>query len=423
MNGGFTPPLSHAAPLAIPPGATFDLDSEYLPLNDGDDVVYTRDKIGGVILTNGSHNAPKYSSSAGISGRPSLKYPQGSGSLDTYLELPSAIGGGTANTIFILCQSNSPQVTGPDIQRTVIADGGNVAIGHQLGDFLYFTSAEQIRFPIGVRTGVPTLYTVLRNGSSVRLWINQSELATPAGAGSLTGTTAFSLIGGYYMYTGRVLYYPLALSDSAIAVAQESILRSYRTSASVLVLALGNSVTYGVGSTAGNDWPTQAATMLSAGFTVRNLGHPGVSTTQMVPLARYEAKSEARGFYDKSIAVVSEFVNDSAQGASTSQAITNFKSYCQALKTSGHLVIATTVHTTSFGGIDFATVNTELRNPANLGVFWDALADVAGTSELGSAGAASNATYYADSVHLTDAGYTIWARVVTAAIKTLIASL
>ncbi len=47
----------------------------------------------------------------------------------------------------------------------------------------------------------------------------------------------------------------------------------------------------------------------------------------------------------------------------------------------------------------------------------DAVADIGGDTTIGQTGDYSNGTYYSDGIHLTDAGHTIAATYITAAIN------
>lgn len=121
--------------------------------------------------------------------------------------------------------------------------------------------------------------------------------------------------------------------------------------------------------------------------------------------------------------------NDLNGAGSATTFLTNLKSYCQGARAAGWYVIVGTVlaRAASIGGaasIDEtvrATANAEITNGANIGVFWDAVADVASDAIMGPFSWTANATYTLDGTHPTVAGHALLAPYWAAALQTALA--
>ena len=209
-------------------------------------------------------------------------------------------------------------------------------------------------------------------------------------------------------YTGDVLFVGVAL-------------RRY-VSLSQMV-ADGNSLTSGMGSTGGLTYPAQLVTLLIdavtpqvfATPTVTTYGVSGQTTPQMT--ADAVAQIDSLVFPSDAVAVSDnvllawEGTNDLfVNGASAATAYANLVTYCTARRAAGWKVIIGTllpradVGTPATFEADRQTVNTLLRQ--HWREFADALMDVGADPYIGQAGQTTNATYYAaDLVHMTNAGY------------------
>lgn len=114
--------------------------------------------------------------------------------------------------------------------------------------------------------------------------------------------------------------------------------------------------------------------------------------------------------------------NDLYGGATAAATIASIKSYCTILRTAGFYVIVITMLPRTESGGSFtmaarAVVNAELLNPANVGVYWDAVADTTADARLEDE---TNTTYFqADQTHLYAAGDRIVGGLVGNLLKTL----
>jgi lysophospholipase L1-like esterase len=184
----------------------------------------------------------------------------------------------------------------------------------------------------------------------------------------------------------------------------------------------GNSLTAGHGASPGKSYPEQVQLLLPRGYSVINVGVPAQTTSHMMADAATHVdaliQSSARN-----ILVAWEATNDLYFGASADDAYQRLGHYCRDRRNAGFRVIVLTLLPRSEQGTpdDFETsreaVNQRIR--ADWPTFADAIVDVAAIPELGRAGDELNPRYYADRVHLTDAGYAIIARSVAKAIREL----
>lgn len=181
----------------------------------------------------------------------------------------------------------------------------------------------------------------------------------------------------------------------------------------------GNSMTDGSTSS----YPATTVAALTGTWYSRNFGVSGQTTTQMIS----DGVSQIDPFYDSrvtnNVLVAWETTNELKLGVSATDAYNNLVAYCRARKNAGFKVVVPTILPRSESGTpeDFntkrATVNTNIRN--NYASFATAIADVAANTDIGEDGDSENATYYADKVHMTTAGYNIVAGIVATAINSL----
>jgi lysophospholipase L1-like esterase len=183
----------------------------------------------------------------------------------------------------------------------------------------------------------------------------------------------------------------------------------------------GNSLT--AGNVPQANYPNNCAGNLGANWKVTNYGVGGQITTAMTADAVAQVDPNYNAAYTHNILCAWEITNDLFFGATAATAIANFKTYCAARKSAGWKVCVLTVTPRSEAGTPGSfeasrqTCNTELRNPANLGTYWDIVADVAADSRIGDAGDELDTTYYmADKVHLNATGYALVGQLVAQAI-------
>ena len=125
--------------------------------------------------------------------------------------------------------------------------------------------------------------------------------------------------------------------------------------------------------------------------------------------------------------------NDLYFGASAATAYSNIKTYAQARKNAGWRVVILSILPRTAGSppasfeTDRQTVNAALladfpiatgqTNITSGGAYADYLINIGADTTIGLAGQTTNTTYYADLVHLTNAGYAIVADYVKRAIQ------
>lgn len=183
----------------------------------------------------------------------------------------------------------------------------------------------------------------------------------------------------------------------------------------------GNSMTDPATST----YPAECMTTLRStrDWLSYNFGVSGQQTPAMTADAATQIDPLINTYAARNIVVPWEITNNLKLGTNAATAYANYVTYCQARQAAGWKVVAVTVLPRSDAGTpgDFEasrqTVNTNIRN--NWGTFADALADVAANPDMGDAGDETDATYYADLAHPTEAGYAIVAGIVAAAVNTL----
>jgi lysophospholipase L1-like esterase len=185
------------------------------------------------------------------------------------------------------------------------------------------------------------------------------------------------------------------------------------------VVGFGNSLTLGTGSSAGiNGWTRQLQALYAAStdkaWIITNQGTSGDTSAQMIPKADSIIRPLLKPTtYSRNIVVVWEGTNSLNAGASVQTALADYFELLTRLRSQGWIVVAMTVLPRSQAGVPAGfeaarqTFNTELRKSVYIGQMFDALYDVAANPLIGDAGDETNATYYGDLVHLTDAGYAL----------------
>lgn len=192
------------------------------------------------------------------------------------------------------------------------------------------------------------------------------------------------------------------------------------------IICYGNSLTYGTGASAGEDYPKQLFDLyVNAGYPdrfARNYGTSGYTTQQLINDRATTIGLYSGSLYQRNLAIVWEGTNSLFFGENAATTFAQLQELCGYYKAAGYTVITATLLPRSDAGTPGTfetsrqTLNTSIRNQT-LGVYWDAVYDVAGDSRLGDAGDELDTTYYnADKVHLIGAGYAI----VAAGFKTIL---
>jgi hypothetical protein len=190
-----------------------------------------------------------------------------------------------------------------------------------------------------------------------------------------------------------------------------------------LIVFDGNSITEGAGLGVSGIFPSQVVSNYYPGAThwfKKVLAVGGDTTSNMI----LRARSTDRYYHPRNstnILCAWEVSNELAFGVSTNAAYSNYVYYCSQRKATGWKVLAFTVMPRQNGGATFETdrlnVNTLIRS--NYLNFADSLVDVATNGFLGCTLCADTNTYFNGGTHLTAAGHTIVANLVTNAIDKL----
>ena len=195
--------------------------------------------------------------------------------------------------------------------------------------------------------------------------------------------------------------------------------------ARIRIVCDGDSITYGSGSATTwlKTYPMQMMSLLAAPTTydgAYNLGISGQTAAQIVTSYHNLAALGYQSSRTKNIYIPWAGTNDIYYGSNGTTAYNSYVSLCNLARATGYKVIAVTILPRSNAGTpgsfetDRTTFNTNVRN--NWATFADAPADVAANTTIGDAGDKTNATYYADLCHMTDAGYAIVAGIIKTAV-------
>lgn len=175
----------------------------------------------------------------------------------------------------------------------------------------------------------------------------------------------------------------------------------------------GNSLTAGQGATSGQDYPAQLINLLTAlgvtGIAHYNFGVGGQTTSDMDSDVTTQIDPLILGGV-QNILFAWEIGNDIYYNGNTTAAETRFQNYCLDRQAAGWTVIVITLtprNQSSAFGDTISQFNTKLNNAntwlrANYTSFASGIVDVAADSRLSDY---TDATYFSDGIHYTDAGY------------------
>jgi lysophospholipase L1-like esterase len=188
-----------------------------------------------------------------------------------------------------------------------------------------------------------------------------------------------------------------------------------------LIVFDGNSLTFGTGSTPGNDYPSRVMQALTGGpWVAHNVAVGGQSTAAMIADAASQIDILRSASYSHNIVLCfTGSVDRWADGNAAREA--KLKAYCTARRAAGFKVVVLTL--TSYAGENWpGTTRAEFNDwvRANYTSFADAVADVAADPKVGGPAAYANRTYFTDGIHLTDAGYAVVAGIVKQVLETLL---
>jgi lysophospholipase L1-like esterase len=187
----------------------------------------------------------------------------------------------------------------------------------------------------------------------------------------------------------------------------------------------GDSLTSGIGSTTGNDYPSQSVTLMANWLcTKQNFGVGGQTSTQMAADAAAQIDVLLPSGHTDNIVVCWGGINDLSSGDSAATVEGRVQTYCAGRRAAGYKVVVGTIIAAGSvtGAKETARQETNTWIRANWSNFADALADFANDSHFDALADCSNGTYYnVDTVHLTDTGYGIIAGLAHTAIDALLA--
>jgi lysophospholipase L1-like esterase len=187
----------------------------------------------------------------------------------------------------------------------------------------------------------------------------------------------------------------------------------------------GDSMTEGVGSSRGQNYPKQTIDLLggTSVFTYYNQAVSGQTTQQMIDDGVSQIDALHSNLKRANIVVLWAGTNDIYFGASAETTYNRIVEYAKARRVAGSKVVVTTILPRSNEGTpqtfeaNRQYVNTRIRE--NWTTFADAIADVAANTDIGEPHDELNKRYYPDGVHLNNRGYAIVAHIVRDQIVTL----
>lgn len=284
----------------------------------------------------------------------------------------------------------------------------------------------------GWENGVYVLIDLVTNGASSSLQVSGQTLKTGniTTAGTKTKATLGApgnLLGGFF---GNLQVAEYIIADSTLTAPQATQIRNYLLAKHAIVtrkflICDGNSLTLGTGSTGGtNGWPVQIIPLLTGGsgtWRVLNNGVGGQVTTAMDTQASTGGANTTDGylgFYARTVVVGWEVSNDIIAGTSAATAYSNYTTFWAnrlAANAAAKRVAVTCMKRTDMTGPQETarqTVNANIL--ANWPTFADALIDPTADARLNDP---TNLTFFADGIHLTDAGYAIFSGLMATAIN------
>jgi lysophospholipase L1-like esterase len=265
------------------------------------------------------------------------------------------------------------------------------------------------------------LVTALFSGASSSISINQNTPTTGSpGTLSYTGITLGSAGNFSSSLFAKYDFVRLLVYDSTIVSVSDvetALITQYDLSVPNLMLCDGDSLTTGVGSTAGQNYPLQLIGLLGSPWSVIETGVSGQTVVQMEADAATELDPQLNTQSSKKILMAWGGTNDMHFGADATTAYNSYVTYCTNRRAAGWTVVAFTVlprsEATTPAGFEAQRIAFNLSVRSNWTTFADGICDCAADSRIGDSGDELNTTYYAgDKVHLNNTGYGIIASLV-----------
>lgn len=395
---------------------------------DGASVQVWKDRSG-----NNSHatqltaeNKPTYETDV-LNGKPVIRF-DGGDSLVTESFLDSSFD--TSLTFFTVAKKSTTAL------RMTSSNQGTRWYSGRSSPLIYNTSQlsdTQIQLA-GVVTH-PVVEVFRYNGSTKTLQYRVPSIASSTSESAtgnlgLSGTlTVGDQSGGSFGYNGdiaEILIYNRALTDLEIETIGDYLTEKYfdiSDSTKPQIIFEGDSLTYGVGSTGGNDYPSQVMdTLGESDFDSTNVAVSGQTTASMELDAIVQVDWLLGEERDHNILVLWGGTNDLHAAADATTTYDRIVTYATNRRNAGYTVVVNTLLPRDNSEDAFEeyrqSVNQRIRD--NWEDFADRLSDIASDSRIGDEADIANATYYSDSVHMTNAGYAIVAEYVTRQIQSIL---
>lgn len=341
-----------------------------------------------------------------VDGKPALQF-SGAQKLTTPAFLTT--GYDTAITIF-----GVSSVTNDDLRVIASAGGVSCFISTNGGVFSNYMNALTPAGLDATYTKSTKVWCVTYNGTARSIWVN--GVKTTQSASGNTGLNGFAftlgdLAAGGFPMSGYIRAFGVmnAVVNDADAIAIQRQLLIETGYSFKNVVCDGNSLTAGTGSTGGNTYPAQLATLINAGDIVVNLGVSGQTTTMMLSDAAAQLAANYNAVASTNICVPWEGTNDLAVSfMPPRRSIDLLAQYATiAIGVGYDRIIVPTILPRDVAGtfeVDRQTWNTLLRREQR---YAHVLCDVASDGRIGDAGDNLDTTYYSDGTHMNNTGYGI----------------
>ncbi len=263
--------------------------------------------------------------------------------------------------------------------------------------------------------------TPFRNGVAIG---GSAEVTVGWGSAPTIGKGLQS--GSSFYFKGNI--YPLIAISGTLSIDNLFGVRQWVTARcgleTINAIFVGDSLTFGVGSSGGNTYPAQTQALFNS--TCMYIANTGISSTTAAQWVSSYFAADAAPLLTtrcKTVTFIWLGTNDLYADTSVSTTLNNLSTLWANARAKGKVVAFTILPRDNSGTPgDFETnrtaLNTSIRAAASQ---YDALVDVAANSTIGSAGDEDNLTYYSgDGVHLNNTGYGIVAGLAQTALNGLL---